>query len=187
MRLALLLPLIAAFLVPSADAAAKVERSDEAVARDLKDCAPATYAAALDCLDKFLPERNQAALAAPNGTIEAHFGLGMFLRNNWGLWRGGRLYEAMKAMGFTHPDDMSGAILDGFAARERGEPYQAVPPDPAVLQAQWDQAVKEGRAGSFQCEPPPKPAKNMSKKKQAAAEIMDCLDQMADSLKGDQE
>ena len=91
MRLALLLPLIAACLAPPAAAAGKGERSDKAVARDLKQCAPATYAAALDCLDKILPERDQAALTAPDGAIQAHFGLGMFIRNNWGLWQGGRL------------------------------------------------------------------------------------------------
>lgn len=43
-----------------------------------------------------------------------HFGLGMWLRNNWGLWAGSRLQTYMKARGVYHPDNMSGAILEYY-------------------------------------------------------------------------
>jgi hypothetical protein len=180
MRLSLVAALLVATLGPPASAA---EKSEKQVAKALKRCAPATYDAALDCLDKFLPADNQKALAAPEGAIAAHFGLGMFLRNNWGLWKQGPLYRSMSSMGFTHPDDMSGAILDGFSARERGESFRPVPPDPAKVQAQWDQAVKEGRAGSLSCDMPPLPKKPTKKQVRAATEL--CFDQMAKSLEGD--
>ena len=184
MRAGEALALLAAVLAAPGGAAEKSAKSDKQLAKELKRCAPRTYEAAVECLDKILPPEHQAALAAPDGAIEAHFGLGMFLRNNWGLWHEGPLYSSMRAMGFTHPDDMSGAILDGFAARERGESYTPAPPDPAKQQAEWDQAVREGRAGSLSCEMPPLPEK--PSKKQFAAAMDACLDQMAKSLEGDQ-
>lgn len=44
----------------------------------------------------------------------AHFGLGMWMRNNWGLWSGSRLAKHFNEMGVFHPDDMSGIILRSF-------------------------------------------------------------------------
>ena len=53
-----------------------------------------------------------------NGTeddmIYYHLGLGMWIRNNWGLWEGSRLAKWFKAKGVTHPDHMSGIILNSF-------------------------------------------------------------------------
>ena len=43
-----------------------------------------------------------------------HHGLGTWLRNNWGLWDRGPLYQHFHALGLNHPDDMSGVILDSF-------------------------------------------------------------------------
>jgi hypothetical protein len=41
----------------------------------------------------------------------AHFGLGMWMRNNWGLWRGGKLATWFDSVGIKNADDMSGIIL----------------------------------------------------------------------------
>ena len=46
--------------------------------------------------------------------IQYHFGLGMWMRNNWGLWGDSRLARWFNAQGIQHPDDMSGIILDSF-------------------------------------------------------------------------
>jgi hypothetical protein len=43
-----------------------------------------------------------------------HFGLGMWMRNNWGLWGGSRLAKWFNAQGIKDPDDMSGIILVSF-------------------------------------------------------------------------
>jgi hypothetical protein len=44
-----------------------------------------------------------------------HFGLGMWIRNNWGLWEHkGELYKWFCGLGVTHPDDMSGIILTSY-------------------------------------------------------------------------
>lgn len=38
-------------------------------------------------------------------TAQAHFGLGMWMRNQWGLWRGGPLAKYFHQLGIYHPDD----------------------------------------------------------------------------------
>ena len=47
-------------------------------------------------------------------TANSHFGLGLFVRNNWALWKGSRLYVFFKEKGITHPDDMSGIVLKSY-------------------------------------------------------------------------
>lgn len=49
-----------------------------------------------------------------NFTINAHFGLGMWLRNNWGLWGGSRLQLYFIKEGIDHPDNMSDIILTSY-------------------------------------------------------------------------
>jgi len=51
-----------------------------------------------------------------------HFGLGMGMRNEWGLWGGSRLAKWFNAQGITHPDDMSGIILHSFWRHLNGKP-----------------------------------------------------------------
>lgn len=53
-----------------------------------------------------------------------HFGLGMWIRNNWGLWGGERLAAWFNDRGITHPDDMSGIILVSYRRHLKGEPLK---------------------------------------------------------------
>ena len=53
-----------------------------------------------------------------------HMGLGMWMRNNWGLWGGSRLAAWFNAQGINHPDDMSGIILDSFWRYLNGKPIK---------------------------------------------------------------
>lgn len=43
-----------------------------------------------------------------------HMGLGMQLRNSWGLWSGGELKEWFNSKGIYHADDMSGIIFTSY-------------------------------------------------------------------------
>lgn len=43
-----------------------------------------------------------------------HFGLGMWIRNNWGLWSDSPLVQYFKGIGIDHPDSMSEIILTWF-------------------------------------------------------------------------
>ena len=51
-----------------------------------------------------------------------HFGLGLWMRNNWGLWGGLRLARYFNKAGIFHPDDMSGIILTSFWRHLNGKP-----------------------------------------------------------------
>jgi hypothetical protein len=45
---------------------------------------------------------------------ESHFGIGMWMRNNWGLWSSSRLSSYFSDLSVFHPDDMSGIILRSY-------------------------------------------------------------------------
>lgn len=114
------------------------ETAPDPTAPGLTTCAPETFDAAIACLDQHLPAQTKATLRR-DGAIEAHFGLGMWLRNNWGLWRGGALAVDMRRLGFAHPDDMSATILDGFVARLRDQPFDLTR-RAAEYRSYWQQA-----------------------------------------------
>ncbi|MBI1287731.1 MAG: hypothetical protein GC178_09150 [Flavobacteriales bacterium] len=46
--------------------------------------------------------------------VRYHHGLGMYLRNRWGLWQDSKLCKYFEKEGIRHPDDMSGIILDYY-------------------------------------------------------------------------
>lgn len=73
-------------------------------------------------------------------TARAHFGLGMWMRNNWGLWRGGPLAKHFNTLGVYHPDDMSGIILTTYYRSLRQQDWQL---DQQVqrYQAYWQAAA----------------------------------------------
>jgi len=54
--------------------------------------------------------------------VTYHFGLGMWLRNNWGLWQNSTLAKYFHCLGIFHPDDMSGIVLTSYWRRLNGRP-----------------------------------------------------------------
>ncbi len=65
-----------------------------------------------------------------------HFGLGLWMRNNWELWKGGELSKYFNELGIHHPDDMTGIILRSYIAKLRGEEY-SIEKDIEHYQAYW--------------------------------------------------
>ena len=68
-------------------------------------------------LDKQLSEiekKEMKAQPSRDDMIAYHLGLGMWMRNNWGLWGGSRLRKYFTDKGIEHPDHMSGVILDYY-------------------------------------------------------------------------
>ncbi len=51
-------------------------------------------------------------------------GLGMWMRNNWGLWRGKELAIYFNSIGIYHPDDMSGIILTSYYRELYGKDWE---------------------------------------------------------------
>ena len=55
-------------------------------------------------------------------TGRLHFGFGMWMRNNWGLWRNSELKRYFLDRGVGHPDDMSGIILVSYHRHLNNKP-----------------------------------------------------------------
>ena len=56
--------------------------------------------------------------------IRHHFGLGRWMRNNWGLWSKSRLTRYFNNLGVYHADDMSGIILNSYKRYLNKQPIQ---------------------------------------------------------------
>ena len=69
---------------------------------------------------------------------EHHFGLGLWMRNNWGLWSDSRLAQSFDRLGIQHPDDMSGIILRSFWRELNGQPIR-LEEQIAWYRAYWQQ------------------------------------------------
>jgi len=80
------------------------------IPRDLSDC--------IRQLDSMLSPEDKAYIQSGKSV---HFTLGMWMRNNWGLWAGSRLQTYFTGNGIHHPDDMSGVILDCYVLHLNGE------------------------------------------------------------------
>ena len=61
-----------------------------------------------------LPEADKAEIAAKSQDqlIELHFGLGTWIRNNFGLWQGNAALA--QDAGSDHPDDIAGVIIEAL-------------------------------------------------------------------------
>lgn len=82
-----------------------------------KDTVPTTPEEAIQVLDALLVKEDKEWLATEeNAAIEVHHSLGRWIRNNWGLWADepNELKTYFINKGVTHPDDMSGEILDAY-------------------------------------------------------------------------
>ena len=66
----------------------------------------------------------------------SHMGLGMWIRNNWGLWKGGELSKYFNSIGIYHPDDMSGIILTSYYRHLHGQ-YRELEKQVKYYQDYW--------------------------------------------------
>lgn len=75
-------------------------------------------------------------------TTDSHFGMGLWMRNNWGLWKGSRLSKFFKTNGIFHPDDMSGIILTSYHRKLNGIDIQ-LDKQIKYYQEYWEKQKKE--------------------------------------------
>jgi hypothetical protein len=127
-------------VVVAALVAAAPARAD-AVSDGLKACAPTTLDEAVGCLDRWLPASEKRDLVDPPVSADEiqlpHLGIGMWIRNEWGLWKGGPLRSNLAALGLRHPDDMSAVIVDAFVASQKGVRFNLAG-EVARYKAYWD-------------------------------------------------
>ncbi len=50
-----------------------------------------------------------------------HFGLGLWARNEWGLWHGSQLAKWFNERGIHHADDMSAIVVESFRRNLNGD------------------------------------------------------------------
>lgn len=85
---------------------------------------PTNLAEAHNELERLLPADELTkidSMKTEGDMIKYHFGLGMGLRNRWGLWGDSPMARYMKSLGFTHPDEMSSMILETFWCKRHGK------------------------------------------------------------------
>ncbi len=75
-------------------------------------------------------------------TATRHHGIGRWMRNEWGLWRGSPLQTHLKGLGLTHADDMSSVILTCFIRKKLGIPFD-IEGQVAHYKAYWA-AIEKG-------------------------------------------
>lgn len=79
---------------------------------------PKTKAEAVEILKGKMSEEDLKELAAtPKDELggKYHFGLGLYIRNGFGIWRGNKpLWDDLTHGEPTHPDDLSGIIIDAL-------------------------------------------------------------------------
>ena len=89
-----------------------------------KEIIPKTKQECFEILDGMLSQEDKDAIAEMEDTIDLHFGLGMWIRNNWIYPQSDEAVEALLRQFdddadddmplFIHPDDYSSMILDAY-------------------------------------------------------------------------
>jgi hypothetical protein len=136
-RLALLLPLLVLAWLGCGKRSARTDGGDiscsvvsasdsvAAIAPWPADAAvPKTFEESLVALDRHLTQEQKAYLRCEivgDSAANAHFWLGLWIRNSWGLHAHSDLSTSLALLGFVHPDDMSSAIVLSYARRLRSE------------------------------------------------------------------
>ena len=93
------------------------EAEEVYIPTDLEDCSS-------ELNKRLCPEDIEKIKSGEITATSMHFGLGMGLRNRWGLRGGSRLAKYFNSIGIHHPDDMSGIILQSYVRKLRREPIQ---------------------------------------------------------------
>lgn len=138
MRIVSLLIVLLSLLVVSAQETKEDNRPQE------QRKIPTTLAEAHAELERILSPETLAeidAMPSESDMIKYHFGLGMGIRNGWGLWQGGPLAKHMQELGFIHPDDMSGVILNTFWCKRHGQDFR-LKERAAEYKKYWEAAQK---------------------------------------------
>lgn len=85
---------------------------------------PTTVEATVEDLLKHMPEsaRKELAAMSEKDLPLTHFGIGLYIRNHYGLWRGNKeLVRDACGEPVCHPDDASGKIVEALWKRLRAE------------------------------------------------------------------
>lgn len=82
---------------------------------------------AIHHLEKIHPDsikQKIRAMTEKDFTTNMHQTLGIWIRNNWDLWKGGSLSRYFNSLNIFHPDDMSGIILTCYYRQLQGKEWE---------------------------------------------------------------
>lgn len=132
-RLASLVLCLAAACGPR-DAHTPTARADSAASPRASAAVPLEFQPVFMALDTRLTrgQRDTMRTALRDSSWMYHMSVGLMIRNEFGLWRGGPLQSYFLARGVKHPDDMSGIVLEAYGSYLRGEPIDV----PALIRRQ---------------------------------------------------
>jgi len=91
----------------------------------LERSVPENVEQALAALDEWLSEPQKQyyrCLDLDAARDELHFGLALWIRNNWGLFEPNPLTASLAPTGLRHPDDVSNLVAYQYVRRLHGEP-----------------------------------------------------------------
>ena len=91
---------------------------------------PATLEECYAALDTLLDEATKEDIKTSSGDEligNYHFGLGMWIRNNWIYPAADKIAKVFLDAGIDHPDDMSSIILEGYRSYLNGLAYEITP------------------------------------------------------------
>ena len=94
---------------------------------DQEEEIPSTLEAAVKQLEEGLSAEDREmikALEFEDDMVGFHMGVGMGIRNAWGLWGDSPLALHMRELGLTHADDMSSVILQCLWCKIHNESYR---------------------------------------------------------------
>lgn len=95
---------------------------------------PADLEDAFKELDKELDAKQKKLLRDSAQFVDLHFGMGMWIRNNWGLWGHSRLQKYFLKHGVWHADEMSSIIIGEYLNYLQGKPYKTkLEEDPVAM------------------------------------------------------
>jgi hypothetical protein len=78
-----------------------------------------------------------------------HHSLGQFIRNSWGFWLNSPLKQELVKLGLSHPDDMSGLILQ-CAIRDMKGADRDIEGTVKRYQDYWTNLEKHGCVAAFE-------------------------------------
>ena len=107
------------------------------IPKDLDDC----FVELSRMLHPSFVEKLKTADETPT---DQHFGLGLWMRNNWRLWGDGRLIDYFYRIGIFHPDDMSAIILQSYVRHLKDEPLR-LEEQVKYYQAYWKKQTSSDR------------------------------------------
>jgi len=91
------------------------------------DYKPKTLDEAIIQLDLIIPDSSKHQIKEMSENEfrgRSHFSMGLWIRNDWGLWKKQKLAKHFNNLGIYHPDDMSGIILTCYYRHLNNQEYK---------------------------------------------------------------